>query len=69
MTRNFTLRLDDDLAADAEAVARVDGHSLNETVKQALREAVERRRRDPEFQERVQRLIQQDRAVLDRLVG
>lgn len=47
--------LDDELAADTEALARAEGVSLNETAKQALTEAVERRRQDPEFKERVRR--------------
>jgi hypothetical protein len=38
-----------DLAADTEALARAEGTSLNETVEQDLREAVERRRRHPEL--------------------
>ena len=46
------MRLDDQLAADTEAIARAEGTSLNETVKQALVEAVERRRKDPEFRKR-----------------
>ena len=41
--------------------------SLNETVKQALREAVERRRKDPEFKKRVRRIIEEDRELLERL--
>jgi hypothetical protein len=57
----------DDLAADAEALARAEGKSLNETVKLALTEAVERRRRDPNFKARVQRVIDQDRELLERL--
>jgi len=36
------VRLDDELAADAEAIARADGTSLNETVKQALKEEAKR---------------------------
>jgi hypothetical protein len=36
-------------------------------VKQALREAVERRRRDPKFRSRVRRIIEQDRELLERL--
>jgi hypothetical protein len=40
---------------------------LNETVQQALVEAVERRRRDPKFQARLRRIIEQDRELLDRL--
>jgi len=67
MAKNLTVRLDDDLAADAEALARAEGKSLNETVKLALSEAVERRRRDPEFKARVRKIIDQDRELLERL--
>ena len=67
MAKNLTVRLDDELAADAEALARAEGKSLNETVKLALSEAVERRRKDPKFRERVQKIIQQDRELLERL--
>lgn len=67
MTKNLTVRLDDDLAADTEALARAEGQSLNETVKSALRDAVERRRADPKFRARVQRIIDEDRKLLERL--
>ena len=67
MAKNLTVRLDDELAADAEALARAEGKSLNETVKLALTEAVERRRRDPKFKARVQRIIDEDRELLERL--
>ncbi|HEY1775391.1 MAG TPA: ribbon-helix-helix protein, CopG family [Solirubrobacteraceae bacterium] len=67
MAKSLTVRLDDDLAADAEALARAEGKSLNETVKLALSEAVERRRRDPDFRARVRRIIEQDRELLERL--
>ncbi len=67
MNRNLTVRLDQQLAADAEALARADGKSLNETVKQALRELVERRRSDPEFKARLRRIIEEDRELLERL--
>jgi hypothetical protein len=67
MTKNLTVRLDDELAADAEALARAEGTSLNETVKIALREAVERRRKDPKFTARVRRIIDEDRELLERL--
>src|SRR5690349_23371396 len=36
MPKNLTVRLDDDLAAETEALARAEGQSLNETVKLAL---------------------------------
>ena len=67
MAKNMTVRLDDELAADTEALARAEGKSLNETVKQALTEAVERRRMDPEFKARVRRIIKEDRELLERL--
>ncbi len=67
MAKNLTVRLDDDLAADTEALARAEGKSLNETVKLALTEAVARRRRDPKFKARVRKIIEQDRELLERL--
>ncbi len=67
MTKNLTVRLDDDLAADTEALARVEGKSVNETVKDALRESVERRRTDPVFRARIRRIIEEDRELLERL--
>jgi hypothetical protein len=67
MTKNLTVRLDDELAADTEALARAEGASLNETVKKALAEAVARRRADPKFKERVRRIIEEDRELLERL--
>jgi predicted transcriptional regulator len=67
MTKNFTVRLPDEVAKDAEALARAEGQSMNETVKTALIEAVERRRNDPQFKKRVRRLIDEDRELLERL--
>lgn len=67
MPKNLTVRLDDELAADAQALARAEGKSLNETVKDALRDAVESRRKDPKFKARVRRIIEEDRELLERL--
>jgi predicted transcriptional regulator len=67
MAKHLSIRLDDELAADTEALARAEGQSLNETVKTALREAVERRRNDPKFKARVRRIIEEDRELLERL--
>lgn len=65
--KNFTVRLPDEEATDVEALARAEGLSLNETVRRALVEAVEARRADPGFKRRVQRIIQEDRELLERL--
>jgi hypothetical protein len=67
MTKNLTVRLQDELAADAEAVARVEGISVNEAVKQALVEAIERRRKDPKFCANLRRIVRQDQELLERL--
>ena len=67
MTKNLTVRLPDELAADAEALARVEGKSVNETIKDALTDAVQKRRRDPKFKARVRQIIQEDRELLERL--
>jgi hypothetical protein len=52
--------------ADAETLAPVEGTSLNETVKQSLRKAVERRRKTPEFKARLTKIIEEDRELLER---
>jgi len=67
MTKNLTVRLPDDLAADTEALARVEGKSVNETIKDALAAAVEQRRRDPKFKQRIRKIIEEDRELLERL--
>ena len=61
------MRFPDEEAADAEALARAEGVSLNETVRRALAEAVERRRRDPAFKAKIRRIIKEDRELLERL--
>ncbi|WP_298339437.1 ribbon-helix-helix protein, CopG family [Ferrimicrobium sp.] len=67
MGKNFTLRLSDDEAADVQALARAEGLSMNETVRRALVEAVAVRRADPEFKSRIQKIIDEDRELLERL--
>ena len=67
MGKNLTLRLPDDLAREVQAVARVDAKSINETVRTALEEAIERRKGDPEFMERLARIIEEDKELLERL--
>lgn len=67
MGKNLTLRLPEELARDAQALARIEGKSINETVKTALEEAIERRKGDPEFMERLRRIIEEDKELLERL--
>jgi hypothetical protein len=67
VTKNMTVRLPDELAADTEALARVEGKSVNETIKDALSAAIDQRRRDPMFRQRVRQIIEEDRELLERL--
>jgi predicted transcriptional regulator len=67
MTKNLTVRLPDQLAADAEALARVENTSINEVLCVSLREAVDRKRNDTQFKYRLEQIIQRDQELLDRL--
>jgi Ribbon-helix-helix protein, copG family len=67
MTKMLTLRLPEDQARDVEALARVDGVSVSEEIRDAIAERVEAKRADRDFQERLKRLMDNERAVLERL--
>lgn len=65
--KNMTLRLQMEQAAELEAVARADGISVSDAVRQAIVEHIDRRRHDKKFKARLRRLIEEDREVLERL--
>lgn len=67
MTKQTTVRLPDDLADDAEAVARVRGDSVNQLIIDALAAEIERVRADSDFVARAKKLLERDREILDRL--
>jgi predicted transcriptional regulator len=67
MTKQTTVRLPDDLAEDAEAVARVEGTSVNALIVNALTTEIERVRQDEDFTSRAKRLLERDRELLERL--
>jgi predicted transcriptional regulator len=67
MTKQTTVRLPDELADDAEAVARVKGESLNQLIVDSLAAEIERVRADADFTARAKRLLDRDREILDRL--
>ncbi len=67
MTKNLTVRLPDQLAADTDTLARVEGQSVNETIRTALEESIARRKKDPEFRARLRKIIEEDRELLERL--
>jgi predicted DNA-binding protein len=67
MTRQTTVRLPEELADQAEAVARVQGTSVNALVIESLAAAIERVRADKDFTARARRLLERDKELLDRL--
>ena len=67
MTKQTTVRLPDDLADDAEAVARVRGDSVNQLIIDSLAAEIERVRDDDDFTARARKLLERDREILDRL--
>jgi glutamate-1-semialdehyde aminotransferase len=67
MTRQTTVRLPEELADQAEAVARVQGTSLNALIIESLVAAIERVRADKNFTARARRLLERDKELLDRL--
>jgi predicted transcriptional regulator len=67
MTKQTTVRLPDELADEAEAVARVRGTSVNTLIIDSLRAEIERVRSDKDFTDRARKLLERDRELLDRL--
>lgn len=67
MTKQTTVRLPDELADDAEAVARVQGTSVNSLIVDALRNEIERVRGDEDFTSRAKKLLERDKELLERL--
>jgi len=67
MTRQSTVRLPDELADQAEAVARVRGTSVNALIVDSLAAEIDRVRADQEFTDRACTLLARDKELLDRL--
>jgi len=67
MTKQTTVRLPDELADDAEAVARVRGESINQLIIDSLAAEIERVRGDDDFTSRAKKLLERDQEILDRL--
>jgi predicted transcriptional regulator len=67
MAKQTTVRLPEDLAEAAEAVARVRGTSVNALIIESLSAEVARVRADKEFTTRANRLLKRDKELLDRL--
>ena len=67
MTKQTTVRLPQDLADKAEAVARVQGTSVNALIIESLAAEIDRVRADTAFTERAAKLLEREKELLDRL--
>jgi predicted transcriptional regulator len=67
MAKQTTVRLPDDLAEEAEVVARVRGTSINTLIVDSLAAEIERVRADRSFTSQAKKLIERDKELLDRL--
>ena len=67
MAKQTTVRLPDQLAAAAEAVARVEGKSVNALIVDSLAAQIEKVRTDTDFTARARELLERDKELLDRL--
>jgi hypothetical protein len=65
--KSRTLRLPTDQAEALEAIAGVDGVSVNEEIQRAITAHIEARRSDPEFRERLTASMERNREILERL--
>jgi len=66
-SRQTTVRLPEDLAAEADTIARVKGTSVNALIIESLAAEVERVRSDRDFTSRAKKLLDRDREIIDRL--
>ena len=67
MSKQTTVRLPTELADEADAVARVQGTSVNQLIVDSLRSEIERVRADDDFTSRAKRLLERDKALFERL--
>jgi hypothetical protein len=65
--KNMTLRLSVEQADELEAVARAEGISVSDAVREAIAEHIARKRKDKAFRERLRAVVERDREILERL--
>lgn len=63
----MTVRLPADQAMVLEAVAEADGIPVADEIRTAIDELIQKKRRDPEFQERLRSSLKRHKTILERL--
>jgi predicted transcriptional regulator len=69
MTKVTTVRIDDGLNDEVNAIARADGVPASEVLRAALYRYVAERKTDPQVQTRLRELLERDREVIERLAA
>jgi hypothetical protein len=65
--KTMSIRLEESQKTELELVAAADGQAMNDTIRNALDEYIEKRRKDAEFQERLQAIVKRNAIALERL--
>ena len=68
-TKVMSLRISDDLWKEIAAVARVDGQSVSEAIREAVGKHIATRGNDREFQKRMKEKLEEDIATVKRLAA
>jgi len=69
MTKIMTVRIDDDLNDELNAVARADDLPVSEVVRAALYRYVAQRKADPEFRSRLRQHLAKEKEVVERMAS
>ena len=65
--KTTSLRLPEAMAAELAAVARADGMTISDTVREAVEKHIAERCIDPAFKKRLTTKLERDREVFERL--
>jgi hypothetical protein len=63
----MSLRLSEEMAAEIAAVARIDGVPVTEAVREAIANHINSRQASKDFEQRLKKRLEEDRAALERL--
>ncbi len=67
MTKQTTIRIPDEIADQAESVARVKGVSINTLIVDSLVHEIDKVRSDEQFVTKAKKLLERDKEIIDRL--
>lgn len=67
MTKQTTIRIPDEIADQAEAVARVKGVSINTLIVDSLIHEIDKVRSDKTFKTKARKILERDKELIDKL--